>query len=210
MRWYTWVRYRGPLTWLVALALWAPGCGTDSSTEKPPDRPAAPTDDGGPPQPATPDQTTSEDETAPADQTASQPIDVLDVDLADYEQAIAAHRGQVVLVDFWATWCPPCVKQFPHTVELHHKFGQSGLAVIGMSLDDAADRQAIVDFLTRHKARFTQLRSQYEPEESVEKFQLEGGIPHYKLYDRQGNLVRHFTAAESAEIELAVRRLLTD
>ena len=44
-------------------------------------------------------------------------------------------KGKVVILDFWATWCPPCRAAIPHLVELHKKYQQQGLEIIGISLD---------------------------------------------------------------------------
>ena len=70
---------------------------------------------------------------APND-VAAPAIELSVVDKAGFQKAIDAHRGKVVLVDYWATWCGPCVKQFPHTVELWHKYRDRGLDVIGAKL----------------------------------------------------------------------------
>ena len=58
------------------------------------------------------------------------------VDRAGYDAAIAKHRGKVVLVDFWATWCLPCVEQLPHTLELGQQMADRGLAVVTVSCDE--------------------------------------------------------------------------
>ena len=69
------------------------------------------------------------------------------IDAPGLGQVIKEHRGQVVLVHFWATWCGPCVKLFPHAAELQHRFRDRGLAVVTVSLDDPADREAVGRFL---------------------------------------------------------------
>jgi len=97
----------------------------------------------------------------------------------------------VVLVDFWATWCLPCVQQFAHTVELAGKHHDRGLAVISVSMNDPTERDAIEAFLQRQKAGdIENLVSGYGAgPRSMEEFDITGGaLPHYKLYDRTGKL----------------------
>ena len=52
---------------------------------------------------------------------------------------LSSYRGKVVLLDFWATWCVPCREETPHLVELQRKYGDRGLQVIGVSMDDSPD-----------------------------------------------------------------------
>ncbi len=58
-------------------------------------------------------------------------------DLSGRPLSLAAYRGKVVLLDFWATWCVPCREEIPHFVALQKKYGDRGFAVIGISMDDA-------------------------------------------------------------------------
>lgn len=57
-------------------------------------------------------------------------------DLSGRPLSLAAYRGKVVLIDFWATWCVPCREEIPHFVAMQKKYGDRGLAVIGISMDD--------------------------------------------------------------------------
>jgi thiol-disulfide isomerase/thioredoxin len=52
---------------------------------------------------------------------------------------LSSYRGKVVLLDFWATWCDPCREEIPHLVELQQRYGDRGLQIIGVSMDDSAD-----------------------------------------------------------------------
>lgn len=49
-------------------------------------------------------------------------------------------KGSVVLLDFWATWCPPCRESIPHLAELHRKYSKQGLVIVGMSVDEGGER----------------------------------------------------------------------
>jgi peroxiredoxin len=52
---------------------------------------------------------------------------------------LSSYRGKVVLLDFWATWCVPCREETPHFVQLQQKYGDRGLQIIGVSMDDSSD-----------------------------------------------------------------------
>ena len=106
------------------------------------------------------------------------------------EEMIAAHKGQVVFVDYWATWCEPCVEYFPHTVEMHRKYKDRGLATIGVTFDEPEDEATAREFLAQHGADFEHLLNQYGiGTEATEKFDLEQ-VPHFRLYNRKGELVK--------------------
>jgi peroxiredoxin len=80
-----------------------------------------------------------------------------DVRLADgkeLKKAIDGYRGKVVLVNLWATWCPPCVEEFPDLVKLHNTFRAKGLVVVGVSMDEPREGDKVVSFLANQKAEF--------------------------------------------------------
>ncbi len=65
--------------------------------------------------------------------------------------SLAALRGQVVVVEFWATWCPPCLKSIPHLNVLHDRYASRGLVIIGLSNEPAAK---VAPFVRRMKMRY--------------------------------------------------------
>ena len=115
------------------------------------------------------------------------------IDGEGFHQAIDDHRGSVVLVDFWATWCGPCRSSFPHTVQLHNQLADRGLSVISVSLDDSDDTDQVREFLAQNGAAFENFISVYGAGvETFAEFDIPGGIPFFQIWDRQGKLVKTF------------------
>ena len=114
------------------------------------------------------------------------------IDAAGLAQFVGEHPGKVVLVDFWATWCPPCVQLFPHTVELHKRWADRGLAVVGVNLDDPSDESYVRRFLAQKGADFPNFISRFGASaESAKAFDIRGdGIPFIRIYDRQGKIFK--------------------
>ena len=112
------------------------------------------------------------------------------IDAAGLAQFVDQHPGKVVLIDFWATWCPPCVQLFPHTVELHKRWADRGLVVAAVSLDDPSDESLVRRFLAKKGADFPNFISRFGPSsQSAEAFDITGSaIPFLRIYDRQGKL----------------------
>ncbi len=108
---------------------------------------------------------------------------------ATLDQWIKDNRGKVILIDFWATWCAPCVSQFPHTVKLSQEHREQGLAVVSVSMDEPDSEQQVLEFLQKHHANFANLLTPYGAGSKFpEAFEMCGDVPFYKLYDRQGQL----------------------
>jgi thiol-disulfide isomerase/thioredoxin len=123
------------------------------------------------------------------------------VTAAELQAAIARHKGKVVLVDGWATWCIPCLKDFPKTVALSRKFADRGLVVMSLSFDDLVDGQPppkVLKFLEKQQATFENFVSAVDlSDDGAEAFHIEGGaLPNLKLYGRDGKLLKVFTAGD--------------
>jgi peroxiredoxin len=124
-----------------------------------------------------------------ADDRARQDADFTLSDLHGKRWTLKQLRGNVVLLNFWATWCPPCRKEMPDLEKLSGRFGKQGLIVLAMSDEESAK---VAPFINDAKYTYTIL---LDPESKVhERFHVQG-IPVSLVYDRTGKL-----AAQSADM----------
>ncbi len=116
--------------------------------------------------------------------------------------ALEKFRGQVVLLDFWATWCKPCVKSMPALQQLHDRFSPKGFSVLGISTD-ANGAKHVPPFLTKHKISYPIfLDSTDEP--AWEKYKVKV-LPMLFLIDRKGQIVQQWTGeVDPQELERAI------
>src|ERR1700686_3004346 len=71
-------------------------------------------------------------------------------DLNDHDVTLAQYKGQVVLVNFWATWCEPCKIEIPWMIEFQKKYGPRGFTVLGISMDDEG-KKAVESFFEKER-----------------------------------------------------------
>lgn len=223
-------RHTRSLALAAGLLLWTAGCKEDVSAPTPVPRDVPPgtvspvPTDGteNPPQQGQEPPVAEPPSSTPgsgAAASANGDIRVQVVDKKGYDQVIARHKGKVVLVDGWATWCVPCRKEFPKTVHLFKEYHDDGLDVISLSFDAVEDGQVprqVIDFLTSQGATFENLISAEAITDSgAQAFDIDGGaLPHFKLYNRDGKLIRAFASGDPDKIfthddvERAVREAL--
>lgn len=86
---------------------------------------------------------------------AAPDFDLARLDAPGVRLSLGALRGKVVLLDFWATWCPPCIQMMPILHDLHHDFSPRGVEIVGVNSDGGqSTTEEIQGFLTRHPAPF--------------------------------------------------------
>jgi thiol-disulfide isomerase/thioredoxin len=102
------------------------------------------------------------------------------------EVDLAKMKGKVVLIDFWATWCPPCVAEVPDVVAAYDKLHSKGFEIIGVSLDK--DKNSLTQFVASQKMAWPQFfDGQYWQNKYARQFGIES-IPAMWLLDKKGNL----------------------
>src|SRR5271163_3726881 len=75
-------------------------------------------------------------------------------DLQGKAISLSAYKGKVILLDFWATWCPPCRKEIPGFIELYKSYESRGLVVIGVSMDDTDDLAVVKQYAGQMKMNY--------------------------------------------------------
>ena len=116
------------------------------------------------------------------------------------------HRGRVVVVDFWASWCKPCRQSIPWLNAMRERYGASGLTIIGVNVD--AERADADRFLRDVPIEFEIV---FDPKgELARQFKVQG-MPSSFVFDRTGKMVEThlgFRDAKKDENEAALRNLL--
>ena len=118
---------------------------------------------------------------------------------------VASHRGHPVLVNFWATWCVPCVEELPDLARLADEFAEDGPAFVGISLDawvtgggDETEKM-VRDTLATAGVTYANLIYEGDQDSILSAFDLPGPIPYSILFDRDGRSAATWDAAVDIE-----------
>ncbi len=106
------------------------------------------------------------------------------------EWRLADHRGEVVLINYWATWCGPCQEETPGLASLARELGPRGLAVVGVSMD-TGDRTKVRDFVARFQVSYPVVF----PEAMSQLGSGMAGLPTTILVDRNGRVAKTYVGA---------------
>jgi thiol-disulfide isomerase/thioredoxin len=116
------------------------------------------------------------------------------------ELALASFRGKPLVINFWATWCPPCIKELPAFDQVHRTHGPRGVQVIGLAVDGPTP---VRQFLARQPVSFPIGLAGLEGTNLTRELgNTAGGLPFTVVFDRQGTL-RHRKLGQTAFDELA-------
>lgn len=117
---------------------------------------------------------------------------------------LADLRGKIVIMDFWATWCGPCIKEIPNIKKLYEKYKSKGLEIIGISLD--TDRKALEDYIEKEKLLYPQLFDGKGWETGLTKTYGVWAVPSTFLIDKKG-IIRAVNL-RGEELEKEVKKLI--
>jgi thiol-disulfide isomerase/thioredoxin len=111
------------------------------------------------------------------------------------ERKLKDLQGKVVILDFWATYCPPCLEEIPHLKELQSKYGRENLEIVGLHVGGEDDRPQVPTFVERLKIDYTLAT----PEDALTNFifAARNDIPQTAVFDRSGKLVEKFIGFDS-------------
>lgn len=107
-------------------------------------------------------------------------IDGQEISLSDYE-------GQFVLLEFWATWCGPCIPEIPHLKALHEKYQNENFSIVGISLD--RDKETLINFIDEREMKWNQVFVEHGWESDLPRLFNVSGIPRMYLIGPDGNIL---------------------
>lgn len=114
-----------------------------------------------------------------------------------------ANKGNVILINFWATWCKPCVEEFPDLIKLNNEYKDKNFKLVFVSLDfsyDLGDKTK--QFLKKQDVDFITYHNNFENDEDIINYMdknWDGGIPGTFIFDKNGKLQKTFVGKRKYE-----------
>ncbi len=134
------------------------------------------------------------------------------VDQAGYAKMIASHKGRVVLVDFWATWCKPCRAEMPELVKLEKKLRGEGFDLVTISADEPDQQAAALKLLEQNGVAAPMYIKKAADDDKFNDAidpKWGGALPAVFLYDRTGKKVKSFIGETPVkDLEAAIAKVL--
>jgi peroxiredoxin len=123
-------------------------------------------------------------------------------DLSGHTVSLSDFGGKVVILDFWATWCPPCKREIPDFISLQNEYGPKGLQVVGVALDEADKVRAFA------KANGMNYPVAIGNDNVAAAYGGISGIPTTYVLNRQGRIVARFEGYRPRDVfEQEIRKL---
>jgi len=127
-------------------------------------------------------------------------------DANNRDVALSQFKGKVLVIDFWATWCGPCKVEIPHFIEFQEKYGKAGLQIVGISVDDTADKLA--PYIRDMKMNYPVLQG-LNHDDVQDAYGPIVGIPVSVMISRDGKICATHTGLTGKDVfEREIRSLL--
>ena len=118
---------------------------------------------------------------------------------------LADLKGKIVVLDFWATWCGPCLASVPHNNELQKKYADKGVVIIGVCAISGGEKMA--QTVKEHGIEYAVALDTGAKGDTLEAFKADS-FPDYYIIDRKGNL--HWGDVVNSDVEMAIQLLLAE
>lgn len=128
-------------------------------------------------------------------------------DLEDQVRDVKEWDGKVLMINFWATWCPPCRREMPAFIKLQEKYKDKGFTIVGIALDE---KQAVIDFTDPMGMNYPILMAEHDGVILSKAYGNDLGVlPYTVIVDRKGNIVhRQRTELSFQQVESMITPLL--
>ena len=135
----------------------------------------------------------------------SKPIlELKTVNAADiHDQGMTHYQKEVVLINFWATWCSPCIEEFPMIVDLSNSFAEKGLKIYFISADWEDQKEAVIQFLYDHGVEgLSFLKEEGNDNQFIRDIHEDwtGALPYTIIYNKNGEVFDHWENKKTQEI----------
>ena len=130
-------------------------------------------------------------------------------DLSDKRVSLKDYKGKIVLLDFWATWCPPCRQSIPELVDLQKRYRDQGVVILGISMDDPRqfNNQYLMAFKEKFRINYSILRANGQV--ALDYFGASNmAIPTLFVVNREGKIVDKFVGFMPGQVEKSIKKLL--
>jgi peroxiredoxin len=126
-------------------------------------------------------------------------------DVNGQERKLSDFKNKVVIIDFWATWCPPCRKEIPHFISLYDQYKRQGLEIIGVAMDQNPEK-VLPEFIRKNNVNYTILFGNEKVYDSYGGIQA---IPTTFILDKEGNIRKRYIGYNEKEVfEKEIKELL--
>jgi thiol-disulfide isomerase/thioredoxin len=143
---------------------------------------------------------------------AAPPAKLIPVDEASYPKTVAALKGKVVLVNFWATWCEPCREEMPELAKIARELGPKGLQLVTVSADEPEDEKIAIAFLSKSGiAAPAYLKAAKNDDKFIDSIdpKWSGALPALVLYGKNGAKVKVWVGeADLKQVRAAIEKQL--